>query len=360
MKVNFQINKEIDKNNTNVNLNIISNEVNILLQDLEEYSSKTNNVESIFSSDENDIFSNEIKLFYENSNENDMFKSLISEKLPKSNFNILPECDYKNTVVNNIFEIDMNNFEKNFEKFFPSVVRLSEKSDIVIYEEVKKKDSKFTSTNQIENLMKLTSNYKISIVQKYVYLWGLSRYGLNLSILYDLPNIFPFSKSIYFDKEEDLMNYLTEMMKEYDVDLEGSSFENLTTIKDSYLFNIKGDPPLLNSTECNFEYNSKLYNYLVKRENQINFPLFIMKKPSLPIKNYNEHSIHSQIGFLIENRFFKNQKEREKSKFHIKSVKNNLRTHLLEVSNFISSNYKIFCHKDKDLKISFKVRINFI
>jgi len=318
MKVKSIIKIEIDKNNSNVNLNIISNEVNILLMDLDEYSSKTNNIESVFSSDENDIFSNEIKLFYENSEEYDQFKNFISEKLPKSNFIILPDYNYNNTIVNNIIEIEENNYEKNFEKFFPSILRVSEKSDIVIYDEVKKKDSKHNS-NQIDNILKLTSNYKISIIQKCVYLSGLSNYGLNLSILYDLPNIFPYSKSIYFDKEEDLLNYLNEMMKEYDVDLEGSSFENLKTNKDSYLFNIKGDPPLLNCTDCNFDYNTKLYNLLFKRVNQIDFPMLIMKKQQVQ-KKINDQGIIKQNGLLIENRFFKNQKEKSKF-YHIISEK---------------------------------------
>jgi hypothetical protein len=291
--------------------------VNNLLQELEEYSTRNNNVEIIFPSEENDIFSNEIKLFYENPNENDQFKSFISEKLPKTNVIFVPEFDSKAQQGTNIKQVyDSNNFEKNFEKYFPSVLRFSEKNDIVTFEEVKKKEPKYpiSSSNQLDNLLKNTSNYKITILQKCVYFWGLSRYGISLSILYDLPNIFPFSKSIYFEKEEELYNYLNEMLKEYDIDLEGSSFENLTPYKDTFLFNVKGDSPLLNCSECNFDYNKNLYSCLVNNKIQDDFPIFIMNKPILnSSRTQNDSGSPYHISFFIDNKIIKNSKDKEKS-----------------------------------------------
>lgn len=292
--------------------------MNNLLNDLEEYSLRNNNVEVNFPSEENDIFSNEIKLFYENPNDQEQFKSFISEKLPKSNVIYLPNSDEQALSFKNIIELEeANSFEKNFEKYFPSIVRYSEKNDVIMYDEVKKKDSKFpssSSNNQFENLIKLNSNQKISIVQKCVYFWGLSRYGLSLSILYDLPNIFPFSKSIYFEKEDELFNYLNEMLKEYDVELESSSFENLSLLKDSLLFNIKGDSPLLNCNECSFDYNNKLYQFLINKKIQKDFPSLIMNKPLTMIpKTHIDQSSIRQISFYIDNKIIKNIKDKEKS-----------------------------------------------
>ncbi len=318
---NIPIHIEIDRSNTDVNLNIINNELNNLLQELEEYSLRNNNVEVNFPSEENDIFSNEIKLFYENPNETDQLKTFISEKLPKSNVIFLPNSDEHTLPIKNYIENeDTNNFEKNFEKYFPSIVRYSEKNDVIMYEEVKKKETKFPSSNSNNqfDLIKMTSNNKISIVQKCVYLWGLARYGLSLSILYDLPNIFPFSKSIYFEKEEELLNYLNEMLKEFDVELESSSFENLSLYKDSLLFNIKGDSPLLNCNECSFDYNSKLYQCLMKKQFQKDFPIYVINKPyNIPLKTQVDQGSNLQISFYIDNKIIKNNKDKEKSNLFI-------------------------------------------
>jgi hypothetical protein len=103
-------------------------------------------------------------------------------------------------------------------------------------------------------------------IQKLILIWGICNYGLNLNILSEIPNIFTISKSLNYDSEE-IFIYLDKTLDSLNVDLLASNFDtlilnvdNFHTKTDHYINNT--EPPMLNSTHCNFAYNKILYDFV--------------------------------------------------------------------------------------------------
>jgi len=235
-----------------------------------EYSPRT--------SSENEIIFhlNPKQLFYDynNSSNNETDLKFYLErllKIDKDKIDIMPRYNYKKiagSIIN--LNLETDEYYKSFMKIFPPIY-FSDKtvldkkmleSEIEIY---KIKHEKVLGESELLNLFNLKFN-NFTTIQKLILIWAICTYGTNMNILSEIPNIFTFTKSLNYDTEE-IFVYLDKTMDSLNVDLLASNFDSLNfshntiqTKSDHYIKNY--EPPMLNSTHCDFAYNKILYDYV--------------------------------------------------------------------------------------------------
>lgn len=228
----------------------------------------------------------------------DELKSYLEKllKLESDKIDILPVYDYSSIAG---AYIDTNAVKKDgltseeeytrvFKNVFPPIYFIDNNYDKMLIESEidtykTKYDRVLKETEQLK-LFKLKFD-NFTIFQKLILLWGICTYGNNLNILSEVPNIFTFSRSLPYDGEE-VFIYLDKALEQLNVDLLASNFEvaNLMPVTQKknfisqslgylqtsshYIFNI--DPPMLNSSQCNFYYNKKMYDYVNYKTQSIN------------------------------------------------------------------------------------------
>jgi hypothetical protein len=311
------------------------------------------------------------QLFYDstqNTSKNETELKHYLEKLLKvesEKIDILPNYNYKKISGAEIdINKDIDEFTKSYFKIFPGVYftdkaildKMMLESEIDVY---KTRHDKVTRDLEVLNLYNLKFE-SFTTIQKLILIWGLCNYGMNLNIVAEIPNIFTFSKSLQYDTDE-VFVYLDKTLDQLNVDLLASNFDvvnpnsnNFHNKFDHYINNL--DPPMLNSTHCNFYYNKKLHDYVKHNnktninnvDNSVGFPNVKIKnyvanygKNIKDIKDNNSHITQTQnlsqgVNLISYSPIFKSP---EVKKFMYKNLKDNVKRICdLVFENFYNNN----------------------
>jgi hypothetical protein len=166
---------------------------------------------------------------------------------------------------------DIDDYEATFYKVFKPLFyteksiqdRKMLESEIDIY---KTKHDRILKDQEALKLYNLKFEH-MTMFQHLTLLWGLKNYALNKNILAEIPNIYPFSKSIAFEPEEIFINLDMQLHNKYSVDLLVSNVETLGSyIRSNSKYILPVDPPMLNSIHYNFFYNKRILDYVKNKE----------------------------------------------------------------------------------------------
>jgi hypothetical protein len=249
------------------------------------------------------------------SNDVNEFK-LNYEKKPDTKVEALPVYDYCKIAGSEVdINKDIEELEVIFNKVFqPLFYAEKTKQDKILLEQeidiYKTKNEKVIKDQDALKLYNLKFEH-FTTFQHLTLLWGLIHYGMNKSILADIPNIFSFSRSISFEPEEIFNNLDTQLQSKYNIDLLVSNVDSLGGyIKSDSLYIQPLDPPMLNSIHYNFYYNKKMLEYV--NYNQINNGFTDQTDNEIIILNPSFTSTvkkHEVIS-LLDNPIFNSQKDK--------------------------------------------------
>ncbi len=181
----------------------------------------------------------------------------------------------------------------------------------------------------------------------------------------EIPNIFGFSYSINYEDRE--INYfISKELKSYN---ESNNNQNLQAISNSTFDSAQNtfriDPPLLNNTNCNFYYNSKIFKLYHSNFNLPVKNLFTSKfnEEFLNCKNECDNTFtkmipmqnkSNTIKFIQENSFYTTNKQKLQQRQEVKNF-------LMKVSNSLAQNScdsRYLKERERELKLDKHNSIN--
>lgn len=286
-------------------INVIIRELNGIIEDIIYESSKEDFETSTADTsdtqvdlDDSNLNLKPLMLFYDSS-EIEVLSSYIEKTFNVENDKILtlPDFDWNKVITTKIdINKDIDSFTKSYIKIFPTIY-FNDKNKIdseILEHEIDIYKNKYVRIlRDIENNKVFNLKFgNFTTIQKLILIWGLCIYGNNLNILSELINIFPFSQSITYDNEEIFIK-IDKVLQEYNIDFLASNFNNVN-MKNSNFYIYYSDPPMLNSTECNFSYNKRMLDYISESKSIVCYeePVVNLMKQA--------HHIYSKL-FLFEN-----------------------------------------------------------
>lgn len=331
--------------------NILDKELNELM---EEITNELNNNDEI-------MFTNEMKTIHspqsKNTNEDELIMNINPKQLffnnkdmPNNVYDLqshvskimntdkvitIPCYNYSKMILSEYDEMKgVEEFEKVYYRVFPSIffTDKTQQDKALLESEIDVYRTKHDKVIKEQDPLRLY-NHKFqntTILQRLTFLWAISNYGLNMNIVSEIPNIYGYSKSLSYDNEE-VFVYLDRVLEKFNVDLLVSNFENVVKNRSSSHYIYYLDPPMLNSTHCNFNYNKKMLNYINYKVDSMEYKDNFHHFPIIPsMVNNRLLNIQRGINLIKDCPVFKRL---ETKRSHFNNLRDNLKKIAEKVEN---------------------------
>lgn len=237
---------------------------------------------------------------------------------------ILPRYNYAKLLGS---ELDLNSVDYNFENIYFKVF-----VPVIFNDHVYKSkrllggefDMKVKKTHKNKSINDIEANVQydnFTPLQKVTFLWAISYYGNNSSVIREVVNMFTFSKNIDYSIDE--VNYICEkILEEVGVDPQASSLNFYSTrFFDKINDNIES--PIQISTTSNFNYSQQLKDFFSGKIQSMKLYKEIPKKYNLPIYYFgnvkkSSSNSYTPVSFILNNPLLRNNDIKRKLANNIK------------------------------------------